>query len=448
MTMDVEESSSEDHEMEIEALPTKDLFISMLTKDLTLRDAIGDLVDNSLDGARRIRGDSDYKGLYTKIEIKPEYFSISDNCGGITEELARNYAFRFGRHPNMDPVKHSVGQFGIGMKRALFKLGKEFMVDSTSNNSHFIIEHNVDEWKDKDPWKFRFSKLEREQYSADRQGTIIRVTSLHDNVSEQFGRKNFITELIDEIALEQLYNINMGLEITINDQKLEPPPLKLRDSASLQAAHHREEYKDGLGIHIYAGISEESADDGGWYIFCNKRLILGHEQTAVTGWGTRDSITIPKYHNQYYGFRGYVFIDADDASLLPLNTSKTNMDVDSAKFMATRLKMIQLMRPVIDFLNYLHEEETEFSRGEISEQPLKKTLDTAELVDLSQIPKAEREFAAPKRPPKKRDNMRSIQYRKPKDEIDRAQEALGVNSATEVGKKTFEYFMDMEVDEW
>ncbi len=32
--------------------PTKDFFISMLIKDITLRDAIGDLVDNSVDAIK------------------------------------------------------------------------------------------------------------------------------------------------------------------------------------------------------------------------------------------------------------------------------------------------------------------------------------------------------------------------------------------------------------
>lgn len=38
------------------AVPTKQFFVSMLTRDISLADAILDLIDNCLDGALRIAG--------------------------------------------------------------------------------------------------------------------------------------------------------------------------------------------------------------------------------------------------------------------------------------------------------------------------------------------------------------------------------------------------------
>ena len=67
----------------------------MLVRDLTLRDAIGDLVDNSVDAAKSFKK-GDYQGLTIEIEADPEKFSIIDNCGGFSVDVARNYAFRFG----------------------------------------------------------------------------------------------------------------------------------------------------------------------------------------------------------------------------------------------------------------------------------------------------------------------------------------------------------------
>jgi len=43
--------------IELRVDPTKDLFISMLVKDLSLEDAIHDLIDNSVDGAKRLTPD-------------------------------------------------------------------------------------------------------------------------------------------------------------------------------------------------------------------------------------------------------------------------------------------------------------------------------------------------------------------------------------------------------
>ena len=44
----------------INASPTKEFFVEMLTKDVSLSLAILDLVDNSVDGALRMRGDQNF----------------------------------------------------------------------------------------------------------------------------------------------------------------------------------------------------------------------------------------------------------------------------------------------------------------------------------------------------------------------------------------------------
>src|SRR5437867_3411240 len=82
------------------ATPEKRFFISMIVKDIELIPAILDLVDNSIDGAKRVRpegGDDRFAGLHVRLELSPEKFTISDNCGGIEADHARDYAFRFGR---------------------------------------------------------------------------------------------------------------------------------------------------------------------------------------------------------------------------------------------------------------------------------------------------------------------------------------------------------------
>jgi len=438
-----------DQTLEIEALPTKDLFISMLTKDLGLKDAIGDLVDNSVDGARRIRGNGKYDGLFIKIEATKDYFKIGDNCGGISAELAREYVFRFGRPSNMPTIKHSVGQFGIGMKRALFKLGKNFKVESISSNSRFVVEVNVDKWKELEEWKFQFKELKKhKENSEDIQGTSITVTDLHADVIKQFELENFIIELKEELKLEQLYNIDKGLAIIVNGDSLDAPHLKLLQSDDFKTAYWKKTL-DGMQVRIYTGISEPDLDTGGWYIFCNERLILGPEQSEITGWGAKRPVSIPKYHGQFNRFRGYVFFDADDASLLPLNTTKTNMDVDSLKLQAVRQRMVRLMRPVIDFLNKLHDEGVQYKRQEIDDNPLERAVENADLVNLSDINTTTDKFEGPTPPDKDtaQPRTRTIQYSKPLDEIEDAKEALGAQTLKEVGEKTFEYFMEMEVNE-
>ena len=151
--------SSPIDEMEINANPTKEFFIYMLTKDIELERAILDLIDNSIDGAKRLRSDGDYEGLTLEIQISTDGLTIEDNCGGIPVEVAQKYAFRFGRPHDMPETQKSVGQFGVGMKRSIFKLGKKALIKSKSSDGEFEVSIDVDEWLvDPKNWTFSFAE--------------------------------------------------------------------------------------------------------------------------------------------------------------------------------------------------------------------------------------------------------------------------------------------------
>ncbi|MBI1928740.1 ATP-binding protein [Candidatus Poribacteria bacterium] len=431
----------------IEAQPTKEFFISMLIKDVELSDAIIDLVDNSVDAAGSIRPDENYSGLRIDIEINKDYFKIVDNCGGIPVDIARQYAFRFGRSEDMPSIKHSIGRFGIGMKRALFKFGKKFTIKSTTKTSYFLIEIDVDEWKNKkEDWTFQFKELKTDlaDIPEDQAGTTIEVKPLHEEVSEDFNLENFVSEFIIELERKHLLKISQGLSIHVNGKLLEARQLQLLQSDSLKAAYWQKIFPGPMNVKIYAGISDRDLKDGGWYIFCNGRLILGPEQTAITGWvGGRGNI--PKYHPQFDRFRGYVFLDADDVSLLPWNTTKTGMDMSSPSFRAVRQKMVTLMRPVINFLNDLHDERQEIPEG--GERPLEKAVESAKRVSLSKVDTSSEQFVAPKAiSHKPKPKTGRIQYDKPIDEIELVKDFFDVSTFNEVGERTFEYFLKMELD--
>src|SRR4051812_30409478 len=90
--------------------PSKTLFISMLTRDISLADCIVDLIDNSADGVKEYRKRSnipvpqqnEYGTYSVNVSLKKREFKISDNCGGIPVEVAKEYAFRFGREDEDD----------------------------------------------------------------------------------------------------------------------------------------------------------------------------------------------------------------------------------------------------------------------------------------------------------------------------------------------------------
>ncbi|MEO1173140.1 MAG: ATP-binding protein, partial [Myxococcota bacterium] len=124
---------------EAETRPSKSFFVTMLTRDIDLRDAILDLLDNCIDGAVRsgvATGDEHrpYAGYWARLSLSGEQFLLEDNCGGIPIGAARNRAFRLGRPPEAAPAGgdgKTVGVYGIGMKRAIFKLGRNARIAST-----------------------------------------------------------------------------------------------------------------------------------------------------------------------------------------------------------------------------------------------------------------------------------------------------------------------------
>ena len=438
----------------IDARPTKDFFIRMLIKDISLIQIIPDLVDNCVDGARRIRGNDNFSGLSVRIEVSNDHFRISDNCGGISIELARNYAFRFGRPPDMPvelQVARSTGQFGIGMKRAVFKMGQHFVVESKTEHSLFIVEENVEEWKDKEEWQFEFKELNEElsePVPPDERGTTLTVTSLHENVAEDFSQDHFLSRLKIELEAKHRKSMEMGLAITLNGIPLQLRLNELLHSDELKPAYRemiieKPDHSD-VRVNIYAGVSESARKNCGWTIFCNGRLILDADKTETTGWGDGN----PQYHPQFNRFRGYVFFESDDVALLPWNTTKDGVDADSSTFRAVRLKMIEMMRPVMDFLNWLKEEKEKTDEG-----PLETAMKTASLFNLSDFDSSDQTdtsstFVAPKPlpiPPKP--EIANILYAKPKDQVEIAKAVLEARSYKEVGEKTFDYFYKMECED-
>lgn len=437
-------------ERRIDAHPTKEFFIFMLTKDIGLIRAILDLVDNCVDGARRLRPNEDYSGLYVNVHLSSESLSIEDNCGGISIETARKYAFRFGRPPGMPTTARSVGQFGVGMKRSIFKLGKNAHIKSASTDGQFTVDIDVPGWLvDPDSWNFSFSELtpaeEIPEGDPSTYGTLVRVQNLHDSVSEDFALENFQSRLKSEIEKAHQSSIERGLVIRLNAIPLRFFPSELLQSDELTPAHKQlvfEAQSSKVAVDIYCGVSEGNPSAAGWTLYCNHRMVLNADQTETTGWGEGQGRTIPKYHNTFARFRGFVHFDSEETTNLPWNTTKTGVDVDSDIYQKVRLEMITVMRPVLDFLSQLAKERAEISADP---GPLESSVIDAKPIRVEQIPEAAA-FSAPKRVPKAEPDTGRIQYSKPLDEIYTIQAELGVTTYKEVGEKTFEYFLRMECE--
>jgi len=446
----------------INASPTKEFFIYMLTRDIPLTRAILDLVDNSVDGARALRQDGDYSGLWVRIEVARESFKITDNCGGIPVDVARNYAFRFGRPKDAPPTPHSVGQFGVGMKRTFFKLGRHFSVFSATSHSQFDIAIDVERWMDRpegaieespEDWHFEFNNVEENvsNIAPETIGTKIEVTRLIDTVSDSFALETFVNRLRQEMSVAHQVSMEKGLAVTLNSIPLQHSPQTLFVSEAIKPAFVEKLYPrqaiDGeegppVKVKLFAGVSEKSLHDGGWYIYCNGRLVVRADQTPMTVWGA--AYVGRNYHHSLANFRGYAFFESDNSALLPWTTTKTGIDTDSAVYKHVQQEMIQMSKPVITFLTQLDTERASVEAGDSNDRTLELAMERSVAERTDTVP-ASTTFVAPIRPPMPPGpRMQKIQYLKLADEVKKAMDLLKVRTFTAVGEKTFEYYMQYE----
>lgn len=438
----------------IEGNPTKTFFIEMITRDISIRDAILDLLDNSIDGANRISPDN-YENLFVEIIIDKDKFIVRDNCGGFSLETAKKYAFRFGR-PDEAPESHgSVGRFGIGMKRALFKIGKNFEVESKHTDDHFQVLVDVNNWRNKkkvivssdveievENWDFSYENVTEESSDLEENGTYIEVSKLYQEVSELFDDNSFLTELRGDIERLLNFSLEKKIKISLNGEILSGKNIQIFNDKS--TPYLIDGSKDGVQYRIVAGLGEIGVPtNSGWYIYCNDRLVMEADKSEITGWGTSG---IPKWHIDHVMFRGIVFLDSEETINLPLTTTKKGIDATSDIYKTVFVYMREAMLNIIPFFKQVTKLGNEANEYR---ELLVETETKISVVDMKkpELVLAPRKFIAPEIDQDiiavKRDSVR-IAYDVKKDLANIARTHSKSKSLKELGETTFEYYFKME----
>ena len=356
-----------------DAHPTKRFFVEMLVRDIELKDALLDLLDNCVDGVMRsAQHDSDpehpYEGYWANITFDSESFCIVDNCGGIPLDLAERSAFRLGRkEEDRDDDLPTVGLYGIGMKRAIFKMGQSATVTSQRGDHSFKVEIPAAWMTDDDAWAFAIEDIP----NSSPHGTTIQVKELRPAIAKMFSQAEFLNDLLEEVSAYYGYIIEKGFKVTINDQ--EPATRKIglileagtdgNGNSIAPYVYRREGTGDGVDVYLSVGLyrnspTEEdedqelagraSSESAGWTIICNDRVVVYADKTRLTGWG---EATVPAYHTQFVAISGVVIFQSNDPSKLPLTTTKRGVDANSELYSQIKDFMREGMKQFTNYTN-------------------------------------------------------------------------------------------------
>jgi hypothetical protein len=192
------------------AAPQKRLFIELITKDITLEDAILDMIDNAINNVlvrEKVNLVESFDEFIAASEPSPKFshyriairidsthFIIEDNCGGIPYDAAKNTVFQFGRSTSVDAPVDTLSVYGIGLKRALFKIGDSISLKSRHDRP-FEVKFRASEWRDQRTgsmeadWKLPL--VEIPPSALKEEGTVVEIGALTDETVERIRLPNF-----------------------------------------------------------------------------------------------------------------------------------------------------------------------------------------------------------------------------------------------------------------
>lgn len=435
------------------AYPRKSFFLETFTRDISLEDCVLDLIDNSVDGHLRahqitltpdlLLADSSPHSNGPSAQIAIKYsatrFEISDDCGGISLTRAREEVFTFGHGPQ--DQRGTLGVYGVGLKRALFKLGNHFTMTSRHSEGDWRVALDVPAWAQKDAslsdWTIPIEPLGRASTPT---GTTIVVTKLHPEIRATIEGGLLESKLMSFVSTAYGY-LMMACKINIIINGNEVPSRRVLFGSSQRVVPGRDHFEqDNVVVDLVAGLAARDqqgqwrADDAGWYVLCNGRVVVNADKSDLTAWGG----VSPIFHSKFIGFLGFVMFFAADPLLLPWTTTKRAVYKESLIFQAARRKMIQLARPVLNFFNSMYKTEPEESL------PERRVAEQVKPTEIRGLPLGT--FKA--NLGRVRKTTLRVQYDAEMKDLDRVRRRVRRNlSARAIGEHTFRYFLDKECPE-
>jgi hypothetical protein len=440
--------------VDAKASPEKRLFISLLTRDLSLVDAFLDLMDNSINSALvasnlPLSSAKDYIKLLglnnqrklpkVEISIDKKCIAIEDTAGGISFAAARNNVFVFGRKDGSD-TDDRLSVYGIGLKRAIFKMGETIEIVSNHREKGFTLSLDVERWErdSKQPWTLPIQGFSSK---TDPFGTKIYIRDLHDDVKTRITDSLFESQLKRRISESYVYFLDRVITARVNNQDIRPVSLDMGENFASETFS-----REGVTCSIIAGLCRPkdgrfSAENAGWFIFCNGRAVAFANKSQLTGWGS----LLPTFQPKHRPFLGLVFFVSDYAERLPWATTKSSINEESLVWQDAKRRMADIGRQVTSFLDRRYGEGgTEITAAELND------VSGDDMSAFEAVAASKRNFKiSSKKSQQKPSEETSVQFRAKVKDVERIKAYVGKRnmSNSDVGRYTFDYFLNNEVGE-
>jgi hypothetical protein len=335
-------------EFQVDTSPTKEVVVDSITRDATDEECIFDLIDNAVDAARnaifynispKLHNElpSGYEGYEAKLTLDSAGLKIADNCGGISIQALKKVALRFGEQSDQ---KMGIGAFGVGLNRALFRLGSFAQITTETRRERAEVTLEKDKYLHKpNNWMLPGEKLP----ITGKPGTTIEIRQLQTGTSGHFGDPRWVAAVEHQIGRRYGRFVQKGFLLSVNGKKVANEEAPIREDGTYEDREKFLRTSDGVLVHLkygqhklhkFPGEKGHISDDQnrrltaqyGWTVLCNDRAVLLSDKTNKTGWD------VTKFHSDFYGFVGYVNFVSENPRKLPWNTTKTDVDLNNLAY--------------------------------------------------------------------------------------------------------------------
>ena len=278
------------------------------------------------------------------------------------------------------------------MKRAIFKMGRHGTVESRHPGFRRKVCYPKD-WFDGDKWELEVFDIEPD---GEPDGVRIVVQNLLGGVADQFSKEAAVNNLRSKLGLHFAYIMELGFSITVNGISVVPRNVQLKmdmDGSLVPFAYSAsvQEVEVGVSVGVFRRLSKESeiqdetevgsprstreersAQKSGVTVICNDRVVLVNDTTDMTGWGIGG---VPKFHPQFRSIGGQISFRSDDASLLPISTTKRDLDTHTSIYNIARNEAMAGLKLFVSLTN----------KWKRQEELLNDQIDRATIVDARKV---------------------------------------------------------------